>query len=88
MTYFDQIDAINDNFDQFYVHKPDWNNFYKHFEKFFWPLSLNFGLWRNFGPKMTKFWPFSTKMTYFDQIDPINAIFDQIYVHKPDWNNF
>ena len=27
-------------------------------------------------------------MTYFDQIDPINDTFDQIYVHKPDWNNF
>ena len=23
MTYFDQIDLINDYFDQFYVHKPD-----------------------------------------------------------------
>ena len=27
-------------------------------------------------------------MTYFDQIDPINDIFDQNYVYKPDWNNF
>ena len=27
-------------------------------------------------------------MTYFDQIDPINDIFDQNYVHKPDRNNF
>ena len=27
-------------------------------------------------------------MTYFDQIDPIHDTFDQIYVHKPDWNNF
>ena len=25
-------------------------------------------------------------MNYFDQIDPINDIFDQIYVHKPDYN--
>ena len=23
-------------------------------------------------------------MTYFDQIDPINEIFDQNYIHKPD----
>ena len=37
---------------------------------------------------MTPFWKFSQKMTYFDQIDPINDIFDQIYVHKLDWNNF
>ena len=29
-----------------------------------------------------------TKMTYFDQIDPINDIFYQIYVHKLEWNNF
>ena len=27
-------------------------------------------------------------MTYFYKIGPINDIFDQIYVHKPDWNNF
>ena len=26
----------------------------------------------------------SPKITYFDQIDPINDTFDQIYVHKPD----
>ena len=25
MTYFDQIDTINDYFDQIYVHKPDMN---------------------------------------------------------------
>ena len=37
---------------------------------------------------MAHFEPFSPKMTYFDQIDPINDIFDQIFVHKPDWNNF
>ena len=35
-------------------------------------------------PKMPQFLPFSPKMTYFDQIDPINDIFDQIYVHKPE----
>ena len=27
-------------------------------------------------------------MTYFDQTDPINDIFHQIYLHKPDLNNF
>ena len=26
-------------------------------------------------------------MTYFDQIDRINNIFDQSYVNKPDWHN-
>ena len=26
MTYFDQIDSINDYFDQIYVQKPEWNN--------------------------------------------------------------
>ena len=35
-------------------------------------------------PKMRPFGTFSPKMTYFDQIDPINDTFDQIYVHKPD----
>ena len=38
-------------------------------------------------PKMSQFWPFPPKMTYFDQIDPINVIFDQSYVNKPDWRN-
>ena len=38
--------------------------------------------------KITRFWPFSPKMTYFDQIEPINDIFYHIYVHKSDWNNF
>ena len=51
-------------------------------KKYFWPNSLNFGLCRHFGPKMTQFWQFSPKTNYFDKIDPINAIFDQIYVHN------
>ena len=38
-------------------------------------------------PKMRGFVTFSPKMTYFDQIDTINDYFDQIYVHKRDWNN-
>ena len=88
MAYFDQIDPINDTFDQIYVHKPDLNNFKKLLQKKyltsfpkFWPVAP-------FWPKMTQFWPFSPKMTYLDQIDTINNIFDQIDVHKPDWNNF
>ena len=39
-------------------------------------------------PKMAQFLPFSPKITYFDQSDPINDIFDYIYVYKPDWHNF
>ena len=27
-------------------------------------------------------------MTYFDQIDPINDIFDQSFANKLDWNKF
>ena len=34
--------------------------------------------------KMTQFGTFSQKMTYFDQIDPINDIFDHMYVHKSE----
>ena len=34
--------------------------------------------------KTTQFWPLSPKMSYFDQIDQINDIFDQINVYKPD----
>ncbi len=40
-----------------------------------------------FGAKMTQYWQFSSKITYFDQIDPINDIFDQSYVNKPDLQN-
>ena len=32
-------------------------------------------------PKMSQFWTFSPKITYFDQIDPINDIFNQIWPH-------
>ena len=35
-------------------------------------------------PKMRPFGTFSPKMTYFDQIDSINDIFDQVYVDKLD----
>ena len=89
INYFDEIYPINGIFDKIYVHKPDWNNFYellkiKFFDKF--PKILTYGV--ILAPKMTQFGPFSPTMTYFDQIDPINGIFNQIYVHKPDWNNF
>ena len=87
MTYFDQIDPINGNFHQIYVHKSDGSNFYKLLE-IFGPFLQDFTYDVILAPKMTQFWPFSQKMTYFDPIDPINDIFDQIYVHKPYWNNF
>ena len=57
-------------------------------EKIFWPLSQNLTSDVIFAPKMSQFGPFPPKITYFDQIDPINDIFYQIYVHKPNWNNF
>ena len=41
-----------------------------------------------FTPTIWEFGTFSPKMTYFDEIDPINDTFEQIYVHKPYWNNF
>ena len=89
MTYFEKIDPINDIFDQIYVHKPDWNNFLDIFrENMVWILSQNFDIWGHFGPKNDPILPCSPKMTYFDQIDPINDIFDQVYIHKSDWTNF
>ena len=55
-----------------------------------WNIEI-FVLWKGGTWKVVRngdFGPFSPKMTYFDQMDPINDTFDQIYVHKPDWNNF
>ena len=46
----------------------------------------NRGTWKD--ARNGHFWPFAPKMTYFDQIDSINDTIDQIYVHKPDCNNF
>ena len=83
------MDPINEIFDQIYVHKPDWNNFYKLLgEKLFdqFPKILTYDV--ILAPKMTQFWTFSRKMTYFDLIDASKDIIDQIYVDKPDWNNF
>ena len=56
----------------------------KLFDKF--PQILTYGV--ILAPKMSEFWTFLQKMTYIDQIDHIDDIFDQNYVHKPDWNNF
>ena len=38
-------------------------------------------------PKIEGILDIFTKMPYFDQIDPINDYFEQIYDHKPYWNN-
>ena len=46
-------------------------------EKFFWPLSPNFDLWRHFGSKNERFSLFSLKMSYFDVFDPFNDILGQ-----------
>ena len=89
MTYFDQIDPINDIFDQSYVNKPDWHNVSKGLEqKCFdhFPQISTYDVILP-PPKMTQYWPFSQKITYFDQIYPINDIFDQSYVNKLDWHN-
>ena len=51
-----------------------------------WNIEI-FVLWKGGPEKVVKnedFGPFSPKITYFDQIDPINDTFDPIYVHKPD----
>ena len=42
MTYFDQIDPINDIFDQSYENKPDWKNFYKYYQDGSRLLEINF----------------------------------------------
>ena len=57
-------------------------------EKFFYHFSKILTYDVNLAPKIEAIWRIFTKMTYFDKIYPINDIFDQIYVHKPDWNNF
>ena len=84
-----EFSPINYIFDQIYVHKPDWNNFYKNlgknyltnFRKFLYMTSFWPPKWPNCDHFHQK-WPILTKLT------PINYIFDQIYVHKPDWNHF
>ena len=74
MTYFDQIDPINDIFDQSYVNKPDWHNCSKFLEKKIFdhiPQILTYDVILT--PKISLFWPFSPKMTYIGQIDPNGA---------------
>ena len=56
-------------------------------ENYFSPHSPIFDLWRHFDSQNDENLAIFTKSDLFDQIDPINDIFDQIYVHKPDWNN-
>ena len=78
MTFFSQI----------HPYRPPWNNFSNFWvKKFFdhFPKILTYDV--IFTPKIEGIWDIFTKMTYFDQIDPINDYFDQIYVHKPDWYN-
>ena len=87
MTYFDRIDPVNDLFDQIYVHKPDWNNFYKPLETNFLTTFPKFLPAVSFGTKMTQILPFSPTITYFDQTYPINDVFDNIDDQKSDWNN-
>ena len=95
MTYFDQIDPIKDIFDHISVHKPDWNNFQKPLgtkllDKF--PKILTYDgilapIFCQNDPILTIFIKndlFSRKMAYFDQIEPINDIFDHRYVNKSD----
>ena len=64
-TYVDQIDAINDIFDQIHTHKLYWKTFPEILENFFYQFP-QFDIWRHFDPKMTQFLPFSPKKTYFD----------------------
>ena len=70
-----------------FMAKPDRINFWK---KIFVPPQ-NFDLWHHFGPQndlnLTIFAKndlFSSRMAYFDQIEPINDIFDHSYVNKSD----
>ena len=84
-----RYDPFNDIFSQIHPWWPPWKNFSKFLDKNFFDhfhqiLTYDVIL----APKINQFWPFSPKMTYFDQIDPINDILDQSYVNKPDWNNF
>ena len=88
MTYFDQFDPIND----INPNSCPWTwlkYFFKNFrENFFSPLSPIFDLWRHFDPQNGQILNSDKKMTYFEEIEPINDICDQIKVYKPEWNNF
>ena len=81
-AYFGHLDRVNEFLVKFiHIDPPGiifqifyWKNVLTTFPKF-WP------------PKMRPFGIFSPKMTYFEQIDPINDTFGNIYGRKPDWNN-
>ncbi len=88
MTYFDQIDPINDTFDQSYVNKPDWNHFWDSFKKKIFSSHLKMltydvilaTKWPNFyhfhqWPILTKLTPLMTLLTKFMYINLTEIIF-------------
>ena len=88
-SLFGHLDPFNDFFRQIHPYRPPWNNFSNVLEKKFLTTFPKFWHMTSFlPPKTIEFGTFSSKMTYFYQIDPINDYFGQFYVHKPDWNNF
>ena len=73
MTYFDQIDSINDSIDKFYDNKPDWNNFWDCFRlKIFTSLAKLLTYDVILALKMTQFWPFSRKMRCLEKMTYIS----------------
>ena len=69
---FHQKDTMNATFDKSYVNKPDRNNFWDGFKKEI--LSSHHKILTYdviLVPKMNQILPFSPKMTYFDQTEPI-----------------
>ena len=50
------------------------------------PQILTYGV--ILAPKMSEFWTFSPKMTYFEKIGPINDMFEQIHTHELDRDTF
>ena len=75
-----KLTPYNDIFDQIYLYKLDWNNFFKLLEiKLFdhFPQILTYDA--SLAPKMTKFLPFHLKWPILTKFTPINDIFDHIY---------
>ena len=72
-------------FYQIHAHEHDW--FFQNFRENS-PLYQFFTYDVIFDPKMTKFWQFPQKMTYFEEIEHINDSNDHIKVHKSGWDNF
>ena len=66
MTYFDQIEPINDIFPKFLSIKLiSLKEFFETYsEKIIWPLSQNFEIWRHFGPQNDSISIIFTKNTY------------------------